>query len=348
MGLYTIPQAAKELGIPKSGVMELIQHGTLECVPPGTTKFIKPETIFNLIGTPASKNDGYPHTEELESTLPNGNISSDGDGDDMTYLKYRGSVWEDKKNNRYLVQIRDKATRKAVYNKTTFTDRYSAEQHLQQKLFELNAEAYAYEHGLQSVEPVQAPTVLPQEVAPTTTYPRITLREFALSFLNQISTEATSRTMEGYRIGLAMLSNSVLDKYMYEITADDIRREFARLVTLYKQSTLDRVRITLCLLFKRAAEGDVGNKILPIIPYNPIAGLGRQKSKVLDADDAKGILTFSDEDIEILFSTSKSYNFELYTMFTILECTGMRPGEMRALRWDALNLEDPAEVPCHL
>lgn len=340
--LFTIPKAANQLGIPKADVIALINNGVLECISTGSKQFIKPQGIFNLIGTPAeitSQKDGYPTSEELSFVLPNGNDNADGE-DMEEYKKYRGSITHDKAHNRFVVQIRDRATRKSVHNNGTFKDRLSAEQYLQRKLFEYNAQAYAAKHGLQPTEAQQTTTVHPSDATPTNLYPKVTLREYALAFLNRVTSDATSRTMEGYRIGLQILSKHVLDKYMYEITPEDIRREFTRITPIYKQSTIDRVRLILCLLFRNAAEGNVENSFLPIIPQNPTKGIGKPKSKVLNSDSAKGIEVFSDDDIKILFKTSRAYNFELYTMFTILECTGMRPGEMRALRWDAVNFDE--------
>ena len=55
MGLYTIPQAAKELGIPKSGVMELIQHGTLTMrLMGGMSPSAKTDTLHRAAMSPKS------------------------------------------------------------------------------------------------------------------------------------------------------------------------------------------------------------------------------------------------------------------------------------------------------
>lgn len=46
------------------------------------------------------------------------------------------------------------------------------------------------------------------------------------------------------------------------------------------------------------------------------------------------------KEIEYIFRTSKVYDKELYAIFTLLESTGMRPGEMRALEIDSYDPED--------
>lgn len=269
------------------------------------------------------------------------NSDDELDGDDMEhYYQYRGCVIEDKARGRFVVQIRDKKTRKAVYNKATFKDRFSAEQHLRQKLFEKNAEAYAKQCGISTAPSQQAPTVLPQEAASISNYPKIKLREYALSFLNQISDKTSTMTMEGYRTNLSWLSNRILNKYMYDITTKDIENEYTRLSLEYKQSSLNRLHVILGKLFRIAAGGDRGNKVLPIIPTNPMLGLGKPKSNVRTNESVNPFPTFSDDDISLLFATSKEYNFELYVAFTVLECTGMRPGELRALRWKSFHPEE--------
>jgi|GEM_PF-2249349 len=342
--LFTIPKAASRLGIPKADVIALINNGVLECISTGSKQFIKPQGIFNLIGTPAeitSKKDGYPASEELSSVLPNGNDNADGD-EMEEYKKYRGSITHDKAHNRFVVQVRDRATRKAVHNNGTFKDRLSAEQYLQRKLFEMNAKAYATEHGFAPAEPQQTPTVLPQEVASIVTYPKITLNEFGLSYLNtRQTTKRTSRTMEGYRIGLAMVKDTLGKKYMYAITLSDVETTFAHMAFKYKQSSLDRCYIILRRLFDIASKGDRSRQLTPIIPFNPLEEWEKPQTMVVaEADANKLPPVFSDADIDLLFKTSKAFNFELYVMFTVLECTGMRPGEMRALTWSAYHPEE--------
>ena len=73
------------------------------------------------------------------------------------------------------------------------------------------------------------------------------------------------------------------------------------------------------------------------IPKNPFVRLKAPESKV-EIEYYRD--AYTDEEIALIFEKAKEYcNKILYPMLTVLECTGMRPGEMRALEWANINLE---------
>lgn len=70
----------------------------------------------------------------------------------------------------------------------------------------------------------------------------------------------------------------------------------------------------------------VSNKDIPITPFTKLKC--PTSKRIVDSE----MEAYSDEDITVILSESKAYqNPILYPMFAICECTGMRPGELRAL-----------------
>lgn len=71
---------------------------------------------------------------------------------------------------------------------------------------------------------------------------------------------------------------------------------------------------------------------------NPAQLLKKPQSKVFDITDRES-KAYTDEEINRIFEVAKK-NIEIYTIFRVLHATGMRPGELRALRWKDFNKED--------
>lgn len=334
--LLPISTVAKELGIPKTGVQALVDDGKLSAFNIAGKSYITRMSIYEFLGVPPveernfqipEKSDGYLSPEELSSVLTKSEIGQQditkAGANDMSV--YKGSI-STLKDGRFMVQIdlgKDENGDRKRESKS-FRNRMEAQDFLNRRLYELN--------GImppQPVQPIQPVQELPNGEGIFRGYTTLTFEEYALKVLNEGVGVATSRTLEGYRMGLQPVAEIIGKMPMVSITRKDINKVFSILCPKYVKSNIDRSFKILKLIMEQAYDdGD--------IPVNPMKKMKCPKSsKPIEQDEREKI--YSDEDISLLFRTSKDYNIELYTMFTILESTGMRPGEMRALEWSCFD-----------
>lgn len=159
-------------------------------------------------------------------------------------------------------------------------------------------------------------------------YTSLTFEQYAVRQLNRGVRKAKARTIDNYRCGLSMTAAEIGALPMREIGEEDLRRAFKRMSEKYAKSTL-RLAFQTTRYLMRAAY-DAGD-----IPEDPTRKWDMPRStkprKIVDER------IYSEERIAEILRTSKAYDQELYTMLAVLECTGMRPGEMLALEWGAFS-----------
>ena len=135
----------------------------------------------------------------------------------------------------------------------------------------------------------------------------------------------SSRTLENYRVGTMMASRYIGGFKVSDITLA-ILQELIRSVSLdYAASTVKSIHRAVGLILREAhARGDIKEDptVRWRIPKNLLA-IEPHKDKV-----------YSDEEVNHILVTSKEYDLELHTMLQLLNSTGMRPGEMLALKWE--------------
>ena len=321
--LMTVQEVSKVLGVPKKAVQDMVAAGTLLGVSAGTTTYITKQSLTGILGQKEQVNfgqqeRGYPVSEELSSPLTNNQLGNDNEKV-VVSMVYKGSI-SALADGRFMVQIDKgkKADGKRDRESKSFRDKADADKYLKNRLTELNA-------------PVAAPTA----VAPFPTIPNIpqgnyttlTFEEYALGVLENGIGNGTSRTMEDYRVGLKYVVDIIGDLPMVNITKKDINKVFKKLCPLYAQSNITRTYNALKIVIEDAYEE--GHILM-----NPMRKMECPKS-TKPIEEKSPI--YSDEDIKLLFKTSKEYQPELYTMFVLLECTGMRPAEMRALEWSSFD-----------
>lgn len=156
-------------------------------------------------------------------------------------------------------------------------------------------------------------------------YSGLTFEQYAVKALNRGIKKAHSRTIENYRTGLNLVAGELGQLRIAEIGEEDLRRAFRRLEGKYAKSSL-RLAFTITRYILRTAY-EIGD-----IPSDPTRRWEMPQSTKPQRDDKR---VYTDADIAEIFETSKAYHQELYTMFTVLECTGMRPGELLGLEWSS-------------
>ena len=321
-GVYiSVSEASKILGIPKKSVQTMINLQILVGLSVGDKTFITKESLYGIMGQKSSQNfghssHGYPTAEELSSLMTKPMTTQSGGVD----MKYKGYI-STPKSGSFIVQI-DKGKSpegKRLRESKRFKTRAEAEAYLDSRLNELNS---------QSV-PV-APTLSPIPTPINSDHTDKTFEQYALYLLDMGIGKGTSRTLQSYRAGLNHAAKYIGAIPMVNITQKDINKLLSDMTQKYANSIIKNCFASMKYLFEYAYDEED-------LPSNPMRKVECPKSK---KPVKKKREYYTDQEIEYIFRTSKVYDKELYAIFCILECTGMRPGELRALEIDSFDPKD--------
>lgn len=161
-------------------------------------------------------------------------------------------------------------------------------------------------------------------------YTNLTFEKYAVKTLNKGVKQAHSRAIENYRVVLSIAAKELGKLRMTDISEEDLRLAFRHLESQYAKSTLEHVAVITRMMFHIAY--DAGD-----IPVDPTAKWKAGKSKKPQKEKKERVYT--EEEVKAILETSRFFNQELYTMFALLNSTGMRPGEMLALEWERFDEE---------
>ena len=322
--LISAKDAANLLGVSEKEVLGMVEVGCLTGVHTGTAVYITKASILDMLELgryapnameyPVQQNNGYLQSKEATRKS---SLKAKKKKEKMC----RGCV-STLSDGRFMVQIDKGKKENGRRNRESksFRTRTEADAYLEKRLAELN----------RSSEPTP-PAMPTMATAPMMSRGTTrTFEEYALQLLVEGIGSGTTRTTETHRRGLASVIELIGHIPMAELTSADIKKAFRTLSYHYADSNLKRSFNIVRLVVEHAVDNDD-------IPKNPIRKLKCPRSQKPNDQEKHDI--YSDEDIQILFETSREFNRELYTMFVLLECTGMRPGEMRALEWECFDPE---------
>ena len=156
-------------------------------------------------------------------------------------------------------------------------------------------------------------------------FPEITVEQYSINLLNRYSSLASS-TKNYYCILWNKLPMAFANKPLCNLTHWDLSELFYELEKTCKQKELDRTVCSLKYLFANAFRDG-------LMPELDITKCYRPKSRISQDKEEKDLSIYSDNDIEYIFKTSLDFSIEFYTMIALLECTGIRSGELRSLEW---------------
>ena len=319
--LLSIQKVAKTLGVTKKEVVGLIDGGYIAAVKVDDTYLVSESAINDFTNRSTQKDttvsgqqdSGYPPTHAVECHQQELYIIEETVGDDAVFT---GSVTHTK--GRYISQItlEKLADGKRKRESKSFKTREEAESHLEARLNELN--------GAVAMPLVQ--TTVKEEK----TYTDMTVKQFVTFYLDLEVGRGTSRTQEGYREDMSVIVEEIGHKAMVDITEDIIRKLFNGLAERYSQSVLSKRWGTCKRIFTYAYK----KKYISTDVFEDLKKPSSRKIK--EEEEYKAL---SDVDIERIMDAAKSHK-ELYTMFAVLRSTGMRPGELRALKWKNYNANE--------
>ena len=285
--LISVPSAAKKLGVPKKAVLSMINTGVLVGIAAAGDTYITTQSIESLAGQNSTVDSGqhpsgYPEPQEVSCLLTKNDVVVEPEkaGADMVY---KGSV-SSLKDGRFMVQIDLGKTPdgKRKRESKSFKSQKEADAYLAKRLQELNG-----------VQVVSTPFVPAQPMASLalSQYTQLTFEEYAIELLNSGVGKATTRTIENYRRGSKMMlpyigSKKAFEKIRYAYAKSGVRHSFN----------------TTKLIFQTALDNND-------IPVDIMRRLRCPTSKKPVAKDKYP--TFSDEDIDVLFQTSRKYSLEL-------------------------------------
>lgn len=325
--LISVPSAAKKLGVPKKAVLSMIDTGVLVGIAAAGDTYITRQSIENLVSQNSVVDSGqhpsgYPEPQEVSCLLTKDDVVVEQEkaGAGMVY---KGSV-SSLKDGRFMVQIDLGKTPdgKRKRQSKSFKSQKEAEGFLEKRLQELNGFQVGVSTPFVPAQPVVSP--LPSH------YTQLTFEEYAVKILNEGVGKATTRTIEGHRLGIRPMVELIGHKKMVDLTTQDLRKAFEVIRYKYLKSNVTRSFNITRLMIQTAFENGE-------IPADVIGKMKCPTSK--KPIETEKFPTYSEEEIETLLKTSREYSLELYTMFTLLECTGMRPGEMRGLEWSVFDAE---------
>ncbi len=312
--LLTVSETAKVLGIPKNDVVGLIGNGTLTAVETGAKTYVPSADIVKMVDISSIDSgqlaSGYPLVNPLYLSQQN----ESGD-DSMAYSANISTL----KDGRFMVQVNLGKNPDGSRNRESksFRDLRSAEQYKAERLAQLNG---------------FVPIIQKQNfVFDSHTYTDKTFAEYTKVLLNMWSSSASTRTIEGYRTSVVPVLKYIGEEKMTAIDKEELFTMYNVLAADYGKSTLTKAFNTTKKIFTEAYDNED-------IPANPFARLKCPKSKKGTKSERE---PYSDNDIAKMFECARAYhNKMVYPMLTVAECTGMRPGELRALEWKNFDAEN--------
>lgn len=320
--LLTEQDTAKILGIPKKSVQDLIASGMLQGIPTNGKTYVSRYALAEMLGEKSAVNFGQHACGQTQPVALYYGQQFEDCEDDSMIKQYKGSV-STLKDGGYMAQVDMGRTPdgKRIRPSKRFKTKEDAERYLSQRLKELNGD----------ISP--RPEAASYDAAPVVAnadYTDKTFEEYATAILNRGIGQGVSRTIDGYRVSVIPVLEHIGNIKMVDIDRDRLIGTFNKLAKKYGSVSLKKAFNTTKMLFEEAFNNEE-------IPKNPFLNLKVPPSQVMIESYRNA---YTDDEIALIFEKAKEYcNKMLYPMLVVLECTGMRPGELRAMEWKNTNLE---------
>lgn len=162
--------------------------------------------------------------------------------------------------------------------------------------------------------------------------PLETLREYWEAQLKLLPASLEETTITGYASNLRLHVGPVLgDIPLNQLTREKVKEFVAELVAKgLKKATIRQISADLCAILNRAIEDRR-------IASNPAARLSRFYKNAKQREEP--ILPLSKEEVPLFLQAAKKHFPFYFPVFVTFLHTGIRPGELSALRWSDVDLE---------
>ncbi len=332
--LLPFQNVASILGVGETEVSELVNTGMLKEITLCGKRYIPEPSLNSMI-------NGFSNSGEVEhGYLPEDALYlSHSDESEEISVSINGKVYKGKvyaqNDGRYAACIPKgkKPNGGRDREQKCFSNKAEAEDYLAKRLVELNSPAVSsppafMPMGYQSTIPTYDMFLKSSALYQITD----TFEEYAMRVLNMGVGKAKPRTIKCYRTGLVPVIKGIGKMKFAEIDKEVLKRLFNELATHYRQSTLDKSYLGTKAVFEEVYEKE-------LFLRNPFDTLKCPESKVEKMEERQ---PYSEEELDKLFSCAKDYtiNKMVFPMLAIYECSGMRPGELRALEWKNYNKEE--------
>ncbi len=305
----TVVEAAVELGVSVEDVQVCIANGSLQTLNVGSGVLIPIVSIINLLGAkPTNLSTSLETPEEgCYTTTPEWEINVVEEDTDMA----NGSVTYVKGSDRWILQLDLGKTPegKRIRKSKSFKTEDEARDALAMELAK---------YGVKEETPV------------------VTYNEVAKEFFNKGPYSATDRTWDTYRDFSKYSLKKFGDRPINEITDEDFSRLFKEMAKKYVNSTLKKAKTSAGIVFDYAIKKG-------LIKENPVKMVKKltKSEKTIQNDGGKTTVdrAFSDELLEKIIETSEGYE-PLEGIISLFVSTGIRPGELRALKLKDIDFEE--------
>jgi integrase len=163
------------------------------------------------------------------------------------------------------------------------------------------------------------------------------LAEYAQRWLELAATRLKAKTVRSY----AQLLNAYILPELGNLKLRDVERRHVKQLLATKRAqglsknSVRLIRATLSAMFAEALDDG-------LVKVNPATAIARHRGSSVDGitqtDRQAAIRPFGDEEVAAFLDTAKAVSFDFHVLFLTMFRTGMRPGEVRALRWSDIDL----------
>jgi integrase len=158
-----------------------------------------------------------------------------------------------------------------------------------------------------------------------------TLSQYAKQWMAAVKPDIAQKTAQSYQWLIdAHIVPTLGSKQLRTIKRADVKALLAKKRKDYSKNTVRLIRAVLSTMFAEAWDDE-------LVPANPTASPSRRGSKrstVTAKDRLLAIRPFSTTELNEILTAAKKSDPEYYPAFFMLARTGLRPGELIALKWE--------------
>lgn len=307
----TVEESATELGVGVDDINEAIENGDISVKKLGKKVLIPISSLVTFLSEENSSNETAKSIDYMANSTVTSQETTEIVEDDTDMAK--GSITFVKSAGLWLYQLDlgKTADGKRIRKSKSFKTEIEARQALDEELAKLNSQPNSSNKSKSTIDSC-------------TIY-----HDYLNYYLSLELGRGTSRTRDGYFYSAEKIIPELGQFKLKELTSEVITRFLNKLKKDYSQSTLDKVFLVLNMSLRYAVETE-------IISKNPMRNVTKPKTAKVKTDEYKA---YTESEISDLLTAARCYP-DIYPIILVLLHTGMRPGELRALKLKDIDFND--------